>query len=147
MKSWGIAVSFAGMLVSCGDPDTDGTTTTSTTSSTSSAACYAMPDFLSCGQCVCNVNASGCDALYAIQDETLICGQRCGPTSPSMGCAPYCATVAEGMRDPERLDAGCEACLDTLVDGDADVEAFTAACGQDNGCTKALSALAMCPET
>ncbi len=135
------------MQLSCGgDPDPGGATTT-TTGSATGAGCYAMPDFASCGQCVCNAHAAGCDALFAIQDETLICGQRCGPASPHMDCAPYCESVMAGMRDPARLDAGCEACLDTLVDGDADVEAFDAACAESDGCASALAALEMCPQT
>jgi hypothetical protein len=99
--------------------------------------CFQQPDFLSCAQCLCQVEMEGCQSYIDNINAHIYCGMTCG-----MMCSEFCADPG-GMPSPS-----CEMCVAGLdcSTPQPDCDAFIMACQSDPSCVGFAQSLQNCPQ-
>ena len=116
--------------------------TTSTTTSTGPDRCWQQPDFLSCANCLCQADMSGCQAYIDAIDAHIYCGMTCG-----MICTEYCS-------DPNTPSQPCDTCVASIdcaspppgSPEQVDCDGFIASCQANATCVGFAQALQACPQ-
>lgn len=119
---------------SSGNGDTTSSEGTSGNNTTSGGGdCGSAADYEACETCICESNLAGCEAYWELEGDACACGAG-APCEEA--CANACTNDVE--------DPACDACYETLAEGEACFQASADACSADPDCAAYLEASTTC---